>query len=74
MEVEGLIVSDSCIICDRTFTREDIQVGDVEVISAEPLFPFGRWVKIKNTTELRLFSKGTAYHGSCYYRRKYRLD
>ena len=67
---------ESCILCERVFTDEDFQAGDVEAIVTEPSFPFGRFCKIGDTreTELRLFHKGTAYHESCYYKRKYRLD
>ena len=68
--VEGLTINDQCIICERKFTDDDIRADDVEVISKEPAFPFGRFIK----GGLRLFHKGTAYHCSCYYERKYRLN
>ena len=74
MLVEGIEVSEVCIICNRQFTDDDIKEKDVEVISTEPAFPIGRWVKAGDGTELRLFHKGTAYHVSCYYERRYRLD
>ena len=68
-EIATLGMDNSCIICECMFTEDDIHTGDVEVISTEPPSPFGRLVN----GELRLFHKGTAYHGSCYYKRKYRL-
>ena len=73
-EIAKLGFAESCIICSRKFTKDDISEGDVEVIPEEPLFTIGRFVKVGEGTELRLFHKGTAYHASCYYNRKYRLD
>ncbi len=64
----------SCVVCRRIFTDDDFRAGDVEAVVTEPPFPFGRFCKIGDTTELRLFHKGTTYHESCYYKRKYRLD
>jgi len=79
-EIVKLGFNDSCIICNRVFTDEDFRAGDVEAVVTEPPFPFGRTVKTgriiddREETKLRLFHKGTAYHESCYYKRKYRLD
>ena len=70
----------SCILCGRVFTDKDFQASDVEAVISEPIVTQGRWVKTgkvidgKEETELRMFHKGTAYHKSCYYKRKYRLD
>ena len=69
-EIVKLGYDSSCIICDRALTDEDVRADDVEAIVKEPPYPFGRFVK----GELRLFHKGTGYHVSCYYQRKYRLD
>ncbi len=63
-------VGESCVLCGRTFDDEDKRVGDGEVIASEPPFPLGRFVG----GEVCLFHKGTSYHNSCYYDRKYRLD
>lgn len=79
-EIVKLGFGNSCIICNRVFTDEDFRAGDVEAVVTEPLFPLGRVVKTgriiddREETELRLFHKGTAYHESCYYDRKYRLE
>ena len=69
-----------CVICNRQITDDDVQAHDVEVITKELPFPFGRFVKTgriiegKEEVELRLFHEGTEYHVSCYYNHKYRLD
>jgi len=79
-EIVKLGFDNSCVICNRAFTDDDVRAGDVEAVVTEPPFPFGRVVKTgrivngEEETELRLFHKGTAYHESCYYNRKYRLD
>ena len=72
--------SGHCVICARLFTDDDFRASDVEAVVNEPLFQIGRAVKTgkliegKEETELRMFHKGTTYHCSCYYKRKYRLE
>jgi len=63
-------LDDKCIICDRPFEPGEKMV-DLEFIFSEPPFPFGRFVKTNNGAELRRFHKGTTYHVSCYYFRRY---
>jgi len=71
---------EKCVICGRKFTDADFQARDIEAIITEPMVALGRFIKTgkiingKEETELRTFHKGTTYHESCYYKRKYRLD